>query len=141
MKTVLFAAVLFLMLTSCKKGSTGSANALEGIWVESTLRLDTLDFEINNLIDNGNGYRLINFKTNTYTDIVLNPNYPVNHSSHYDYYLNNQQTTINLRSYLSSYGGFYSYAFSLSADAKSLTVDKFYLRRNLPATIEFVRIR
>jgi hypothetical protein len=139
MKT-LIAAALLLIMTSCKKNNS-SSNVFEGVWVESSLRFDTIDFEINNIIDNGNGYRLINFKTNTYTDTVLNPTYPVNHSTHYDYYLNNQQKTINLRSYLSSYSGFYSYNFSMATDAKSLTVDKFYLRRNHPATVQFVRIR
>lgn len=141
MKTLLFALSLLSLTASCKKNKGSNTSGLQGVWVETTLRLDTLDFEINNLIDNSSGYAAVNFKTNTYNDTVLNPNYPVNHSSFYHYYLDSRQTVMNLKSAYSSYSGFFTYKFALQANGKQFSIDKFYLRRSLPSTIEFIRIK
>jgi hypothetical protein len=131
---------ILLLICSCTKKST-TPKAFKGVWVETTLRLDTLDFEVNNLVDNGSGYAIADFKTNTYIDTVLNPNYPVNHSSGYHYYFAADDNKIYLRSLFSSFNGFYEFAFSLLPNQQRFTINKFYLRRALPAVIEFVRIK
>jgi hypothetical protein len=134
-------AFSLLLVISCTKKSAIIPTALSGIWVETTLRLDTLDFEINNLIDNNSGYTVANFSTNSYTDTVLNPNYPVNHSSIYNYYLNTDSSKIFMRCMLSSFSGFNQYNFIMQGSQQRFSIDKFYNRRALPATIEFLRIR
>lgn len=130
-----------LLVASCLKKSTPIPTTLSGVWVETTLRLDTLDFEVNTLIDNSSGYAVANFNTNSYSDTILNPNYPVNHSSIYNYYLNATNSKIFMRSMLSSFGGFSQYNLNMQGNQQRFSIDKFYTRRALPATIEFLRIR
>lgn len=141
MKSLLIYLAFILLLGSCKK-QAGSDSRLSGIWVETTLGLDTLDFNYNNLIDySGNYEGIISFRTNTYTDSVLNPNYPVNHSTLYEYYFENNINIIRLRDFLSSSTHFLPYSFSVSPDNNLITVSKFYLRRQLPATLTFRKVR
>jgi hypothetical protein len=137
--------LLFLILAvcffiSCQKQKT-KAMAFEGVWVEKTLRLDTLDFEYGNLIDWSGQGNVLSFKTNIYTDTVINPSFPVSHSALYQYFFTNNKTKISLRNFYSSSTGYGEYTFTLSADLKKFTIDKFYNRRALPAVIEFLRIR
>lgn len=136
---VFLAAGLFI--TACRKSKNEQGPGITGVWVESTLRLDTLDFDMQHLMDLSSGYSLAGFQTNSYSDPVLNPNYPVNHSTHYDYYFNHSKDQLSMRSMLSSSTAFQTYNFSMSAGGQRFSIDKFYLRRSLPPTIEFVRIR
>ncbi len=115
--------------------------AFEGVWVESSLRLDTLDFDYGNRVDWSGQGNVLSFKTNIYTDTVINPNFPVSHSALYQYFFTNNKTKLNLRNFYSSSTGYGEYTFTLSPDLKKFTVDKFYNRRALPVVIEFVRIR
>jgi hypothetical protein len=135
---ILFAAGLLAM--GCRK-SKKAETPFTGVWVESSLRLDTLDFEAQNLMDLAGDYPLVSFQTNVYSDPVLNPNYLVSHSDHYSYYFTDNNSRINLRGMLSSSSYFNTYNFSLASGGQRFTVDKFYGRRSLPAVIEFVRIR
>ena len=137
----LFLLILFVyFFVSCQKQKTVSKGFL-GVWVESSLRLDTLDFEYGNLIDWSGVGLVLNFRTNTYLDTVLNPNFPVSHSGSYTYYFTNDNKIINLRNFISSSTYFGAFTFTLLPDLKKFTIDKFYNRRALPAVIEFIRIR
>jgi hypothetical protein len=109
--------------------------------VETTLRKDTLDFEADKLIDRGTGYPMVVFNSNTYTDIVLNPNYPVNHSTLYNYYFSDGTNKIYMKDILSSNSNFPVYNFTLAVNKLRFTINKFYMRRSLPAIIEFERIK
>ena len=115
--------------------------AFQGVWVESSLRVDTLDFEYGNRVDLDGENFVVEFRTNTYTDTLLNPNFPVNHYDTYEYYFTDNKTKINFRNFNSPSSYFGAFTFTLSADLKKFTTDKFYNRRALPAVIEFVRIR
>jgi hypothetical protein len=137
---LLFLTAFICFFVSCTK-QKGKPIAFQGVWVESSLRLDTLDFEYGTLIDWGGENSVVEFRTNTYVDTVLNPNYPVNHYSTYAYYFTNNKTKINLRSSYSSSTYFGEYTFTLSSDLKTFTIGKFYNRRILPTVIEFVRIK
>jgi hypothetical protein len=137
--------LLFLILpvcffVSCQKQKSKPV-AFQGVWVESSLRLDTLDFEYGNLIDWSGVGLILDFRTNIYVDTVLNPNFPVSHSGSYTYYFSNDKKIIYLRNFNSSSTYFGTFTFTLSADLKRFIIDKFYNRRALPAVIEFVRIR
>ncbi len=137
---LLFLILSFCFFVSCQKQKT-APKSFPGVWVETTLRLDTLDFEYGNLIDWGGIGLVLNFRTNTYQDTVLNSNFPVSHSGSYVYYFTNDNKTINLRNFISSSTNFGALSFTLSFDLKKFTIDKFYNRRALPAVIEFVRIK
>jgi hypothetical protein len=133
--------LLLVFFFSCNKNKHEGESSFKGVWVETTLRLDTLNFETNKLIDRGSGYSMVAFNSNTYIDTVLNPNYPINHSTSYDYYFDDTMNKIYMRDILSSYNGFPIHRFTLAADKLRFTISKFYLRRSLPAIIEFERIR
>lgn len=141
MKTVISALAIIFITASCKKSDKTPVDVLQGVWVETSLRQDTLDFTINQLIDNSSGYEIVNFNSAPYNDPVLNPNFPVNHSSMYNYYLDSGAAIINLRSFFSSSTAFQRYKFTMSSAGNRFTVEKFYGRRSLPSSIEFVRIR
>jgi hypothetical protein len=133
--------LLLVLLFSCNKNKDKKSTAFNGVWVETTLRKDTLDFEAYKLIDRGSGYAMAVFNSNTYTDIVLNPSYPVNHSTSYSYYFNEAMNGIYMKDILTSNNRFPMYSFTLSASKLRFTIDKFYMRRLLPAVVEFERIK
>ena len=112
-----------------------------GVWVETTLRLDTLDFEFATLNGWSGEHSAFNFSTNTYLDTLLNPFHPVNHSDIYEYFFNTTIDEINMKGMLSSSSTFLQHQFNVATDKRSFTIEKFYARRSLPATVEFVRIR
>lgn len=135
--TFLFTILVFI---ACKKQNNNNS-AFAGVWVETSLRLDTLDFDFGNKADWGGQYPVVDFNTNIYTDTVLNPNFPVSHSTVYSYFFINNMSSIQMRSMLSSSSYFGEFNFSLSGDKRKFTIDKFYNRRALPAVIEFERIK
>ena len=140
MRTFIFILALGFLLNSCSKQKRNK-QAFYGVWVETTLRLDTLDFEFGNRVDWSGDYSALQFSTNTYTDTVLNPYYPVNHSDTYEYFFNNTMSQINMRGSVSSSTNFGVLSFALSGNKQRFSISKFYFRRSLPAVIEFVRIR
>ncbi len=130
-----FVVIIIYSTTACKKSKT--EQLIFGVWVENSLRLDTLDFDIQNRIDATEP--TVNFLSKPYNDTVLNPNFPVVHASMYNYSLTGD--TLQLRSYFSSSTWFQHYHIAFSADRKMLSVAKFYNRRALPQIIEFEKIR
>jgi hypothetical protein len=133
--------LLFVLFFSCNKNKYGAGTAFSGVWVETILRKDTLDFEADKLIDRGSGNAMVVFNSNTYTDTVLNPNYPINHSTLYNYYFSVGTNKIYMKDILSSNSNFPVYNFTLAANKLRFTIDKFYMRRALPAIIEFEKIK
>ncbi len=128
-------AIIICFTAACKKSKTELL--IFGVWVEKSLRLDTLDFNIQNRVDATEP--TVNFLSGPYIDTVLNPNFPVSHASLYSYKFLND--TLQLRSYLSSLGRFQSYPVTFYADGKTFSIGKFYNRRALPQIIEFEKIR
>src|SRR5258707_15478648 len=117
--------LLPVLVASCKKDSKGT---LEGVWIEKTLRSDTLEF------DNSN----FKLKSASYWDLAQNPTYPINHSAIYRYEIGTD--TIKLNSFYSSYSGLFAYKFKFNSPTDFI-IGKFYSRTALPAILEFEKIR
>jgi hypothetical protein len=133
MKKLFPLIVCLITLMACKKTKT-TEPILEGLWVEKSLRLDTLNFSYNNLFGPA-----MYLRSAPYTDTVLNPMYPVNHSGIYSYLLSGD--SLKLRNFASSSSLLPTYKFSFVAGGNAFTVGKFYNRRELPAVIEFQKIQ
>ncbi|MEO7313507.1 MAG: hypothetical protein ABIX01_24200 [Chitinophagaceae bacterium] len=133
----LFPAIVFILLgTVCKK-PTIAPLPLSGIWVEKSLRMDTLDFETQNQgVFSG---PTIFLRSSPYSDPVLNPAYPTNHSSIYQYNLVGD--TLHLKNFVSSSSLFVPFHCVLSAGSNELRIDKFYNRRSLAAVVLFEKVR
>lgn len=114
-----------ILVASCKKEAESS---LRGVWIEKSLRLDTLEF------DNAN----FKLRSSAYWDLSQNPNFPINHSAIYRYQLDND--SIRLNSFYSSYSGLFAYKFKLNSST-DLIIGKFYSRTSLPAILEFEKIQ
>jgi hypothetical protein len=125
-------------LISCKKDDKETSKRLSGIWVETSLRVDTLDFNYMDLIDKSSDNLLVVFKSRPYTDVSINPDYPVNHSSWFDYYF--KQNKIFMRSMLSSSSFFEEYDFLMEPNQQMFSIKRFYGRKSLPETIRFERL-
>jgi len=119
-KFLLFIFPLFV-ITACKKETT--SDNLQGLWIETTLRLDTIDFE--NLAFSTSDPPTFDFRSQPYRSL-------------YNYSL--RTDSILLRSFFSSYSGFYSYYFRRE-DARRFMIANFYNRPGLPARIRFERLR
>ncbi len=136
MKYFCYLFLLFVTI-ACKK--TGSnLPSFEGLWIEKSLRLDSIDFK-NEFSSSDNNKFDFNLKSQPYKDTSQNPDYPINHSALYSYYL--EGNYIFLYNFLSSSSVYNKYDFELSADRKSFTVKRFYSRNNLPGLIEFERLK
>ncbi len=53
-----------VLFCSCNKNKNEAGTAFSGVWVETTLRKDTLDFEADKLTDRGSA--MVVFNSNTY---------------------------------------------------------------------------
>lgn len=126
MKQAALIIILFLLL-SCTKNTT-SVSTLSGIWVEQTLRLDTLDFELGDKFGtvNGNKTFFLNSSSSTNTNV-------------YSYYF--KLDTIRLSSVVSSFAFFGSYKFKMRTNNRFFDVERFYNRNSLPTTITFEKIK
>jgi len=112
--------VVFLfavLVISCKKEST--EGSFQGIWVEKTLRLDTLEF--NPLV------------SSSFQSIYLR-----SQQSYIGYTYQVKTDSILLKSFGSS-GGFNPYYFNFN-NSKNFTISNFFQRPALPATIQFEKI-
>jgi len=131
--------VIAFFQVGCTKNTTKSS-MLAGIWVEQSLRLDTLDFDKTpNFTTNSDSIGTVQFRCKPFTDITINPSFPVNNSTFYNYYV--KDDSLFLRNFLSSYSGFYGFKYTMSNSEESFSVARFYNRNTLPATITFTRIR
>ncbi|MES2776975.1 MAG: hypothetical protein V4722_22550 [Bacteroidota bacterium] len=134
----LFPALFIVMIfvgTACKKTKIDLDN-LSGIWVEKTLRLDTLDFDRQHQA--GLSLPSVYLRSRPYNDPALNPNYPINHSNIYQYYFSGD--TMHLRSFVSSSSLYVPFHCELVAGAGAIRIAKFYNRQSLPSVIEFQKI-
>ncbi len=127
----------FLYLTlasSCKKDTPN--NPLNGIWVEKTLRLDTIDFTINNLIDATE--QSFEFKSKPFIDSSISTIHPIYNSTIYNYKL--EPNAIALLPLTSSSMIYKTVDFNMAANKETFTIGKFYIRTALPNIIEFVKL-
>ena len=133
----LFTTILFIgLLASCSK-DTNPPSPVQGIWIEKTLRLDTLDFD---KISSSADYSTTYFGSKSFIDTSLNPKYPIINTTFFYYYL--KTDSIYLRNFFSSSLSFQPYKFQISSDQKSLLITKFYTRTGLTLSIlEFDRIK
>lgn len=124
MERSLLCLSLILFFAACKKSGT-SSSTLQGIWIEKTQRLDTIDFD--NLV----------FSTSTSPVFYLRSQ-PNGYNSLYNYSF--KTDSILLRSFYSSYSGFYAYYFEQN-NSSLFTISNFYHKPSLPAILQFERIR
>ncbi|MEI8338285.1 MAG: hypothetical protein WCF92_04050 [bacterium] len=104
------------------------------------MRLDTFDFEKGKSFYSAGANATVYFSTKPFNDPSLNPNYPINNSTYFSYYINGD--SIFLKNFLSSSSTFHCYRFQLSSDQKSFHVGKFYTRTGLVASmLEFEKIQ
>jgi hypothetical protein len=139
MRNVFLFLVVGLCMIACKKDrGIDTSERLSGVWVEASLRFDTLDFSYMDLVDRTSDRLLVVFRSKPYSDATINPDFPVNHSAWYDYYLDGYK--IFMRSSYSSSSFFGDYDFLLQPDQKAFTIKRFYGRNALPETIRFERL-
>src|SRR5215471_18608685 len=114
MKGILFFSMFLLIVASCRKVKT--TRDIDGVWVEKTLRLDTIDFNL------------------TFFDssFMLRPQ---PYGGIFDYRLQ-PGNSIGLRNIISAYSGFSSYYFKQD-NSSEFSIGKFYNRPGLPATLQF----
>lgn len=147
MKSLLLFTLLALAIACKKDGKEANffadSKSSRGIWVEKSLRLDTLDFDSGPKLEAiyANSSSVV-FKSKAYIDTAVNPDYLINHSAIYSYYFaDTSVNTIYMRSMLSSSSFYTKYSFVVSADRKSFTIQRFYGRNTLPGLIEFERVQ
>ena len=127
-----------IIICSCSKNSD-SVSPYQGLWVEKTNRLDTFDFEKGNSFGSISSYPTVFFRSKPFTDLSLNPNFPINNSAIYSYYV--KSDSIFLRNFLSSSMNFPSFRFQFNNDQRSFQIGKFYTRTGLASVLEFERIQ
>lgn len=132
MKWFLF-IICVICLISCKKQNANEIRII-GVFVEESLRLDTMDFDVNARID-GLGY-YFDFLSAPFVDSL----YPflIMNASFYECIIGS--STIQLKSAVQSTNMFQSIPFNLAEDKKSFTINKFYIRSRLPNSLKFVRL-
>jgi hypothetical protein len=110
-----------VIIIACKKNQT-STGELRGVWVESTQRLDTIYFD--GALFGSNLTFELRSEVQTYNSI-------------YDYRV--KPDSMLLRSFFSSYNGFYSYYYRRE-NRSSFTIRNFY-HPSLSSTLRFERIK
>lgn len=133
MKNLLCIIFIFLFW-SCTKDT--SVDYPQGVYVEETLRLDTIDFTINNQID-ASELSFV-FKSKTFQDPV-NPVITIYNSGLYNFQIQNNET-IQLRNMISSSSAFNNYYFSWVKNNTYFEIGKFYNRPNLPDRVKFIKL-
>jgi hypothetical protein len=120
MRSLLVFIFSLIIISACTKSHIG--DELRGVWVESSQRLDTIYFE-RPLLPGDLTFDL-RCQVQTYNSL-------------YDYRL--KPDSMLLRSFFSSYDGFYSYYFRRD-NPTSFTIRNFY-NPSLSSMIRFERIR
>ena len=116
MRKMVFFLFAVLIISCRKENAEGS---FQGIWVEKTLRLDTLEF--NPLI------------SSSHQSVYLR-----SQQSHIGYHYQVKTDSILLKSFGSS-GGFNPYYFNFN-NSKKFTINNFFQRPALPVMIQFEKI-
>ena len=137
-KPVCFIVVLFLFtLMACSKYNAINKNILNSIWVEESLKLDTLDFEVANRVDYGGPNYFADFIGKPLFDSAVIPAVYTVNSFSFDYYVANDK--IYILPLISSTTTHQPFKIEISADGKKMTIDKFYRRIGLSASLVFVK--
>jgi hypothetical protein len=123
--------ICFLAL-SCKKESY--VVKIQDIYVEETLRLDTMDFSINNRVDATGFY--FELKATPFNDSLYT--YPIRNAALYDCKILGNR--IEVKSLFSSSNLYQNLSFFLEANKNSFIIDKFYIRSSLPNSLKFVKL-
>lgn len=127
---IIFCATLVF---SCSKKTNNTSAAIEGVWVEQSLHLDTLDFEKGIAFGKTGEYDNVFFRSKPFFDATINPTYVTNLSTAYGYYI--ERDSIYLRNYLSSSLSFKGYSFKINNDGRSFSIGNFYNRTQLTSTL------
>jgi hypothetical protein len=133
-----YAVLLVSLLVGCSKHTNNPVSQkLQGIWVEKTLRLDTIDFNTPKSIF---GDSTVFFNSKGYWDYSVSTTYPVITSAIYDYYIS--KDSIYLHNYLSSCWKCYAkYWFKINNNQTNFQIGKFYRRSSLSDILEFEKIK
>lgn len=134
---IFYFVLLISLLACCNKHTTSAINQKpQGVWIEKTLRLDTLDFDKPKSIF---GDSTVFFNAKIYWDYSISTTYPVINSAIYNYYISGD--SIYLYNYSSSCWKCYAkYRFKMNSQT-NFQVTKFYKRNSLPDILEFERIK
>jgi hypothetical protein len=126
---------------ACKKDAVPftSVFGLKGMWVEKSLRLDTVDLKNIPSGTDFNGRPYLRLGSAAYNDPTASLFYRQHHSNFFSYYL--EEDAINLLSGFSSSLIYTKFEFAWGPDRKSFTIKRFYNRKELPDTIVFERIK
>ncbi|MDI9364194.1 MAG: hypothetical protein QM541_04525 [Flavobacterium sp.] len=136
MKLVIVILFVTFFIT-CTKDNTPVT--LSGIWVEQSLRLDTFDFVAGDTLGTYRGYKTLGFKCKPFSDVSINPNYPINNSAFFAYYYT--ADSLFLLNFISSSLTFQKCKFQMSTNQQTFNVSRFYNRNSLPATLTFEKIK
>jgi hypothetical protein len=128
---------LFILLYSCSKDDVQVHPS--GIWVEQSLRLDTFDFDAGDTLGTYRGYKTLRFKCKPFSDVSINPNYPINNSAFYAYYYTSD--SLFLLNFISSSLTFQKCRFQMAANQHTFDVSRFYNRNSLPTILTFEKIK
>ena len=129
--------ILTAFLIACAKDTTLITPS--GIWVEQSLRLDTFDFAAGDTLGTYRGYKTLRFKCKPFSDVSINPNYPINNSASYAYYYTSD--SLFLLNFISSSLTFQKCKFQMADNQQTFYVSRFYNRNLLPATLTFEKIK
>jgi|GEM_PF-5863897 hypothetical protein len=128
-------SLFFLVsVTACTRDSVQLLNpqSISGVWIESSLRLDTLDFDSFPKDSNAQHEHVL-LRSKPFTDASLNPTYPVNPSAIYNYYF--KADSVYLYNLYSSLYKFNPYKIQVSSDVRFFDIEKFYTRTGLNKTV------
>ncbi len=132
---IIYILVIISCIYSCKKDNTLNTFPI-GIYVEETLRLDTIDFTVNNTKDAS----IFCFNFAQQPDLTMPPLPTPGYTNGLYNFIIKPNTTIDLRSVLSSSTNFQNYYFNWQQSATSFEIDKFYIRNNIPTRLRFIKL-
>lgn len=135
MRLLLLILTLTLAIACKKEGKTPTL--IDGVWIEKSQRLDTLNF--NGPEPGFDDKPSVWLKARPFMDPAISTVYTQKYSSIYSYYF--EQGRIRMRNFVSSSMTYGSYEFSWKADRKSFTIKKFYGRTSLPDILEFEELK
>ena len=138
MKPLLLLCLVASLTFSCKKDKAASPD-FKGIWVETSLRLDTIDVINVPSGEDWNGNHYFTLRSGAYAAPALSNFYLQPHSLPFAYYFGND--SIRIHNAFSATLNYPSYNFKWGTDYKTFTVGRFYLRNVLPASLVFERIK
>lgn len=119
-------------VASCSKKNENT-EVLSGVWVESSLRHDTIRFDAENWSDNE---RIFDFRSKPFVESVGSSD-TVRLSNMYRFKLTTD--SVSMIYLYSSSMLYHNFAFTMKTPTQ-FTIGRFYNRKSLPVQLEFVRI-